>query len=275
MAAAAGAGAGGAPAGPLGGEVLASTRRRWTIRVLVLIWIVPLVVCLWGWTIDVRADPELPVGFRLGLAAASLLSALAVILGWVSEHVRRVVVTSQGIARRGLRGWRVLRWDDIEELRMWVRSSRWVPHFGAAVALGQMMTPGRSFEDRVGHAGVVRITGADGRRLVRFTSLDRGWLEAFRLTESRTRERLAAGYARRLSAQEVLRFGRLRLDHAGVSIGKTTVPWSDLDALRLHEGYLHVVRKADQPGPHVSANGVANTAALISAVASHTPSRRA
>ncbi|MCC6998889.1 MAG: PH domain-containing protein [Deltaproteobacteria bacterium] len=271
MAGAAGADRG--AAGPLGGEVLASTRRRWTIRVLVLIWVVPLVVATWGWAIDQRANPELPVSFRIGLAAVALLSALAVVLGWISEHVRRVVVTSQGIARRGLRGWRVLRWDDIEELRMWVRSSRWVPHFGAAVALGQMMTPGRSFEERVGHAGVARISGADGS-LVRFTSLDRGWLEAFRLAESRTRERLANGYARRLSAQEPLVFGRLRLDHAGLRVGKVTVAWSDLDALRLHEGYLHVVRKADQPGPHVSANGVPNTAALISAVASHAPSRR-
>lgn len=264
----------GRAAGPLGGEVLASTRRRWTIRVLVAISIVPLVVALWGWTIAARNDAELPARVRLGVAAVALLSALVVILGWISEHVRRVVVTSHGIARRGLRGWRVLRWDDIEELRMWVRSSRWVPHFGDVVVLGQMMTPGRSFEERLGHAGVVRISGADGRRLVRFTSLDRGWLEAFRLAESRTRERLAAGYARRLSAQEPLLFGKLRLDHAGVRVGKASVAWSDVDALRLHEGHLHVVRKGSQPGPHVNASGLPNTAALISAVASHARSRR-
>ena len=270
----AGAGAGGGAAGPLGGEVLATTRRRWTIRVLVLIWIVPLVVALWGWTIDVRDDPELPVSVRLMLAALALLSALAVVLGWLSEHLRRVVVTSAGIARRGLRGWRVLRWDEVEELRMWVRSSSWVPHVGAAVYLGQQLTPGRAYEDRFGHAGVARLTGSDARRLVRFTSLDRGWLEAFRLAESHTRERLAAAVARKLSAQEPLVFGRLRLDHAGVSVGKTAVAWPDVDSVRLYGGHLYVVRKADQPGPHFSANGVPNTAALMSAVASHTPSRR-
>ncbi len=185
-----------------------------------------------------------PLGLAAGLSLLALLGAWLVLAAWR----RAAVVYEGGFALRDLRGVRLWRWADVDELRLAVTR-----HYAIGIYTGTT------------HAYVI----LDHRHTrLAFTDAYARVEELGRAIEENTFPILYPRAAAAYNAGETLVFGPVSLTKTSLQVGRKEFPWSEIDQVSVRRGILAVSRKDGGwfSGSSTSVAAVPNLRVLLSVI---------
>ncbi len=166
-------------------------------------------------------DDKLPVP----LGFAFVLFSFALLAGWgaYANWNKAVVVYERGFAYRDRKGIRIWRWEDVVSM-----TSAITRHYHSGIYTGT--THIYTLHNRKNR----RLVLSDSMRKVEelAKNIDEG---IFPLLYARA----ADGY----NAGQVIAFGPVTINTAGISIGRKTYPWPDVKEVSIRKGILKVSRK--------------------------------
>ncbi len=236
-------GFGGAPA-------LRELPRRWSYRVLIVLFLAPFAFFTFVgaafYVVDAASRQDwtgLVVGGGLFALGGVLLLALTVWLFW-REQTRTVKIYETGIEARMGSKTVALRWDEIEEI--WLFAQR----VQAGGLLGMAVTAAVDAMRKDTHQAlnenttniVVRFKSGDGRQ-VKISNMDKGVVATFEEALRRVNPRLVQKYLDIISNGGEAVFGKIRLSRAGIAFGnKAPVPFHEVSSLAIDNGQI-VVKK--------------------------------
>lgn len=147
--------------------------------------------------------------------------------------------------------WRIIRW---RKVRLYIcadgllfllqqtryRGMRW----DEVVSITQAITSkGKSYQV----SPPVIVQAANGTKFV----LHRYFSNAAELSNITVQEisrHLLPKYTARYSEGETVSFGRLGLNQQGLALGNEQLPWSQIQAIRVVQGWIKIIASGDQPG---------------------------
>jgi len=219
-------------------------RRTWTIRLLVLLLLLPFgLLALWGVIATVTSKPPDPVGAAMcAVLAVGLL--LPFILIFRRESGRETRIHEEGIAQIVGSRTTELRWDAIREV--WFHAVRVQAGGLVGAAVGAAIRAASKKNARLDPnttSITVRLIGEDGAKL-KVTSNDKGVVAAFEVVLSRVNPRLVAEGKRLVQQGQVASFGPLSISIRGVAAGrKEPTAFVEIETLGIKNGKLRLKKR--------------------------------
>ena len=219
--------------------VLQALPRRWTARVAILVFFLPLGLALLGYGIKLLLDQ--PENAQEG--GAYLLGGLAVLafFAWRyrAESTRRAVLTSAGLELETSGKRLAIPFDHMEEV--WFNAQR-IQAGGligmAVIALMDRMRTDKSMDER-GLTIQLRVAGAGAT--LKLSNQDKGVFAAYQEIIRQVNPRLTLEARSRIDAGQTVAFNKVALSREGLAIGKKQrIPFAQIEKFSIQKGALSV-----------------------------------
>ena len=220
-----------------GTPALLTLPRKWTARLAILLFFLPLGLALVGYGVSLFRDPlgnEQSGGLYI-LGGLVLLG----FFGWRyrAEATRRAALTPAGLELEYSGKRLAIPFDQVKEV--WFTAQR-IQAGGliglAVVALLDRMRKDKSLDER-GLTIQLRVVGAD--TTIKLSSQDKGVFAAYREIIRQVNPRLILEARARIDAGQVVAFNKVSLSREGLAIGrKQRIPLAQIETLSIKNGGL-------------------------------------
>lgn len=203
------------------GTLLTEFRLTRTTRVYLILWI--MLMAFGGFILIAAALAASANVFLYALSVILLTLGSCLIAYWVRNRQVRVQVYEQGIVYRRNTPSSVIRWEDIETV-----TQQAVNNSVNGVPVGTFYT----FVLRTKRGETLKLTSAI-HNMAELGTLVQHATYPYLLAQARTTYEQGG----------IVSFGRIAMDHQGLSVGQKFLNWNELNGVDVVRGYVHLKKR--------------------------------